>query len=51
MTANTSSWITSRIFEVYLSPLDRKMGIKNWKILLCIDSILFTRRAQHFSGT
>jgi hypothetical protein len=29
--ANTNSWITSRIFSDYLTPINRKMGGKNKK--------------------
>jgi hypothetical protein len=35
--ANTNSWMTTKIFEDYLTQLDRKLGVKIHKILLFID--------------
>jgi hypothetical protein len=35
--ANTYSWMTTKIFEDYLTQLDRKLGARNRKISLFID--------------
>jgi hypothetical protein len=37
--ANTNSWIASRIFSDYLTPIDKKIGYKNKEILLFMDQL------------
>jgi hypothetical protein len=34
---NTNSWMTTKMFEDFLTELDRKLGAENRKILLFID--------------
>jgi hypothetical protein len=35
--ANTNSWMTTKVREDYLKQMNRKLGVRNCKILLYID--------------
>jgi hypothetical protein len=43
--------MTTKLFEDYLTQLDRKVCDKNFKILLFVDQCISHPRMQHFTAT
>jgi hypothetical protein len=49
--AHTNSWMTTKVCEDYLKQMDRKLGVRNCKILLYIDQCAVHPKNITFSGT
>jgi hypothetical protein len=49
--ANINSWITSRIFENYLTQLNRHIVVTNKKYCFSLINVPLVEGTQHFSET